>query len=303
MAPDGRSLITSIGMPEGAAWIHDARGDRPLHAEGYAAPMRTVPFPSTRFSADGKSVYYLLRRDLQAATSELWRTDLASGKSSVVLSGISMTEYNLSHDGKEVLFSTPVSGIGSDIWLAPLDRSSPPGLLGSAGGWPHFGPDGEVLFQMSDGKANYLARMKKDGSGRSKVTPYPIGNVYGTSPDRRWSVVGIPGSVVAAPLDGGSPRKICSACPVSWPPDGKFFYIGVERNSRTSRGKTVAIPVPPGKSLPDLPPSGIRGLDDAAAFPGARVIDGYEISPGPDPSIFAYVKTTVHRNLFRIPLE
>jgi hypothetical protein len=32
------------------------------------------------------------------------------------------------------------------------------------------------------------------------------------------------------------------------------------------------------------------------------MIDAYEISPGPDPSVFAYVKTTVHRNLFRIAL-
>jgi hypothetical protein len=54
--------------------------------------------------------------------------------------------------------------------------------------------------------------------------------------------------------------------------------------------------------LPDLPVLGFRGLDDPSAFPGSRLIDGYEISPGPDPSIFAYVKTTMHRNLFRITL-
>jgi DNA-binding winged helix-turn-helix (wHTH) protein/Tol biopolymer transport system component len=303
MAPDGRSLITSVGMPEGTAWIHDGRGERPLHSEGYVAPMRLLPFPSTRFSSDGKSVYYLLRRDLQTAASELWRTELASGKSRAVLSGISMTEYNVSPDDKEVLFSTQPYGKESQIWLAPLDRSSPPKLIESTGGWPHFGPDGEVLFQMTDGKANYLARMKKDGSGRSKVAPYPIGNIHGTSPDRRWILVGIPQRLIAVPIGGGAPRQICSACPVSWSPDGKFFYVGVERNSLTSRGKTVAIPVQPGESFPDLSVSGIRGLDDAAAFSGARVIDGYEISPGPDPSVFAYVKTAVHKNLFRIPLR
>jgi hypothetical protein len=61
--------------------------------------------------------------------------------------------------------------------------------------------------------------------------------------------------------------------------------------------------VPPGETFPDLPASGIRGQADAGAFPGARLIDGWGISPAPDPSVFAYVKTTVHRNLFRIPLR
>ena len=35
VAPDGRSLITSIGMRQSAVWIHDARGDRPLSSQGY----------------------------------------------------------------------------------------------------------------------------------------------------------------------------------------------------------------------------------------------------------------------------
>jgi len=58
-----------------------------------------------------------------------------------------------------------------------------------------------------------------------------------------------------------------------------------------------------GQTLPELPPSGILGLDDAKALPGARLIDGWGVLPGPDPSVFAYVKTTVHGNLFRIPLR
>ena len=41
VAPDGRSLITSIGMRQSAVWIHDARGDRPLSSQGY------VPHPES----------------------------------------------------------------------------------------------------------------------------------------------------------------------------------------------------------------------------------------------------------------
>jgi hypothetical protein len=112
------------------------------------------------------------------------------------------------------------------------------------------------------------------------------------------------GAIAAVPTGGGAPRKICDGFrPVAWAPDGSFFYIGVTRSSRSSPGKTLVIPLRPGESLPDLPASGIRGAKDAAAFPGSRLIDGWAITPGRDPSVFAYVKATMHRNLFRIPVR
>jgi DNA-binding winged helix-turn-helix (wHTH) protein/Tol biopolymer transport system component len=311
IAHDGRSVITSVGMRESAVWIHDRRGERPVSTEGYVVPMRVFPYPSARFSSDGKLLFYLVRRDSPASASELWRTDLESGKREPVLTGISMGEYDLSSDGKEVLFSTQSPGKPSQLWLAALDRSSPPKLIASSGeGWPRFGPDDQVLFQLSQEKANYLYRMKKDGSDRSRVVPYPVGNVESTSPDGRWIVVGSSsrvcgdGSLMALSTDGGAARCICQEpCMTEWAPDGRFFYIGVEPRSGTSPGKTIAIPVPSGDMLPKLPISGIRRLDDAASLPGARLVDGWDISPGPDPSVFAFTKTNMHRNLFRIPLR
>jgi hypothetical protein len=102
------------------------------------------------------------------------------------------------------------------------------------------------------------------------------------------------------PVAGGAPRRICSGCPAIWGPDGTFLYLGVRGVSRESAGKTLAIPLPAGEMLPELPALGIVDLDDETAFPGSRLIDGYLISPGPDSSTFAYTKSTMHRNLFRI---
>jgi hypothetical protein len=85
--------------------------------------------------------------------------------------------------------------------------------------------------------------------------------------------------------------------------DRKFLYVGLAPSSQTTRGKTIAIPIPAGETLPNLPASGIRRLNAESAFPGSHVIEAWYISPGPDPSVFAYVKTTAHRNLFRIPLR
>jgi len=139
------------------------------------------------------------------------------------------------------------------------------------------------------------------------VLPYPISAFLAISPDRRWIVVDVPfpndDAIRAIPIEGGSSRRICSWCSVDWAPDGKFLYVGLAPNSLTTSGKTLAIPIPAGEALPNLPSSGIRGPEDAKAFPGARLLDAWGISPGPDPSVFAYTKTTVHRNLFRIPLR
>jgi hypothetical protein len=33
---------------------------------------------------------------------------------------------------------------------------------------PYFGADDQILYRLSDGKTHYLARMRRDGSGRSK---------------------------------------------------------------------------------------------------------------------------------------
>ena len=314
--PDSRSLITSIGSRQSAVWIHDNQGERELSSEGF------VTFPETSglfgtmpvFSRDAGSLFYL-NSESEGAAAELWRTDLKSGKSEAVLRGMSILEYDISTDGKEVVFSTQPIGKPSQIWLASLNRSSPPRLASSSGeDSPHFGRAGEILYRLSEGKTHYLARMNRDGSNRLMVVPYAIGNVEYISPDRKWITTISPtpegsaatdGGTLAVPTDGGAPRWICRGCGLAtaWAPDGKFLYVSLRRESRGSPAKTVAISIPQGQTLPNLPPSGIQGLDLETAFPGAHVIEAWNISPGPEPSVFAYVKTTTHRNLFRIPLR
>ena len=301
IAPDGRSIITSIGLRESALWIHDKQGDRALSSEGYASPG------SARFSPDGKLLYCLMRHDLSSSSSELWRKDLETGKSEALLPGLSMAEYDVSDDGKQVVFSTQPSGKPSQLWLAELDGRSPPRTITSTGERaPHFGPDAQIIFQFTDGRANYVGQIRKDGSERSKLFPDPISALIAISPDRGWIIADLPlldsDVIMAIPVRGGSWRRICTWCSVDWAPDGKFFYMGLPPNSHTTRGTTLAIPVAAGETLPNLPSWGIRGPEDAKSVPGTHLLDGWFLSPGPDPSIFAYVKTTMHRNLYRVPV-
>jgi DNA-binding winged helix-turn-helix (wHTH) protein/Tol biopolymer transport system component len=306
----GRSLITSVGIRESAVWLHDGSGERALTTEGYAAPMRVFPYTSVKFSANGQLIFYLLRRESQASVNELWRTDLVSARSEPVLRGVGMIEYDLSSDGKEVLFATQPADKSSQLWLAPLDQSSPPRMIASTGeAWPHFGAADQVLFLLSQDKANYLYRMKRNGSDRSRVVPYPVGNIEAASPDGRWIIVGTTsnkcgrGGLLALSIERGAERCIChEPCIAAWAPDGKFLYLGLDQPSRRAGGKTIAIPIPPGEMLPNVPATGVHGLEDVSLFRGARIINGWGISPGPDPSVFAFLKTTMHHNLFQIPL-
>jgi DNA-binding winged helix-turn-helix (wHTH) protein/Tol biopolymer transport system component len=308
--PDGRSLITSVGTRQSVLWIHDGRGDRLLSSQGYVSHPEWTGMQGTipAFSRDGKSLFYL-RSESPGAPTELWRADVASETSEKALPGIFMVEFDLSDDAQEVLYSVQPRSKPSQLWVARFDRSSAPQMIASSGGdSPYFGPDGRIIYRSFDGAHYYLAQMNRDGSGRSNVVPYPVGNILSISPDRRWittvgTMPGVGGGTFAVPIAGGPPRRICSGCPVTWSLDGGALYLFLRKSSLSDPGKTRVVSLRPGEMLPTLPPSGMRALDEPELFPGSHVIDAYGISPGPDPSVYAYVKTTMHRNLFRIPLR
>jgi eukaryotic-like serine/threonine-protein kinase len=306
--PHGRSVITSIGVRQSSIWIHDANGERSLSSEGEIVG-RTPP----SFSPDDKNLYYLLYRQSAAPGPELWRMSLDSGKSETVLPGISMFSYDVSPDGKQVAYSSRAHDGKSQLWLAATDRSSPAKQIGESGDIsPYFGPQGQIIFQRAEGSLNYLEQMNQDGSRRAKVIPDPIIEIMGVSPGRKWLVamVSHPDDggkripmVMAVPLDGGPIRRLCASyCVPRWSSSGKFLFIPVEAESLTNPGRSLAIPVGPGESLPAFPPGGIEPLAQPDVIPGAQSVDREDLVPGADLSHFAYVKTTAHRNLYRISL-
>lgn len=308
VAPDGQSLVTSVGMRQTAIWLHDSAGEHPISSQGYAS--------NPSFAAGGSRLYYLLRRHSASSPKELWVADPKVFKSEPALPSFSMESYDISPDGKEVVFTTRAGERNSEIWLAPLDRTSAPALVASSGeDDPRFGPNGELLVRIPEGGVNYLFRLNRDGSGREKVVPYPIASVFSISPNRRWLAALAPlrpqqpgTALMAIPTRGGPPRQICSGyCVARWSPDGKFLYVTVEQP-----GQVAAIPVPPGETLPRLPGKGISSMQEAVKLAEGRLIETdaargnrgeTDIAPGLDPSVFAYVRKTIRRNLFRIPLH
>jgi dipeptidyl aminopeptidase/acylaminoacyl peptidase len=304
VAPDGKSLVTAVGDQRNALWIHDETGERQLTSEG------TVRMP--KLSRDGRYVFYLQGNPTTA--SGLRRVEIASAKSDQVLPGLTMGSYEVSPDDTEVAFAT--RGGKNDgpleIWLASIDRRTPPYRVAIGGDQPSFAPDGALLYRRQEKMANFLHRVKRDGTSDERILDTPIVNKTAVSPDGAWLVVqrataadpsrGSAGEdleTIAIPLRGGAPRRICAFNCLpnwTWSNDGRFVSLSV------AQGRTIQLPLAANQMLPDLPASGFASPTEARAFPGARPIEQIAI-PGPTQSSYVFLKTEIRRNLFRIQLR
>ena len=321
--PDG-SLVTSVGVTESAVWIRDRNGEHPITSTGTATPSGIQGMASRPvFSTDGRYLYYLLRRESFGSTTELWRYDVETNQHEAMVTGFAITDFDVRRDGDEVVFAAQPAGKPSEIWLAHLNRNASPQRISSSGdASPLFGPDGEILFRLSDGSANYVARMERDGSGRAKVSPHQISTLLGISGDKRWLIVfapkpgveGGPMASFAVPVAGGPLKPMCASfCIPRFSPDGRRLYLPIGRAPGSQSGKTAVIPLPEGQALPEYPGAeGFAGESDVDRIAGAQVIDGGPftadfritgLSPSSDPATFAYVNAHVHHNLFRIELH
>ena len=261
MALDGRSFITAVGLTQSSVWVHDDGGDRQVSLEGYAC--------APKFTHDGKRLLYQVRK---GAASELWMAELDSGRSEPLLPGIAVAlagsapstlpGYDISLDGRQVVVASPDNAGKSRLWLAPLDRRSPPRQIPNIeGAQPVFGATGEVFFHSVEGTSAFLYRVRDDGSGLRKAIDLSIVGIMGESPDRNWLVLGssAAGGFLIFRVDGGAPLQtpIQSRTLLRWSGDGKHLFL---HRPLTSTDKTYVFPLTPGRPLPEnfiigLPPS------------------------------------------------
>jgi serine/threonine protein kinase len=305
MAPDGRSFITAVGFSQSAVWLHDANGDRQISLEGYS----TRP----RFTRDGKQLLYA--RSVTPDSSELWIADLDAGRTEPLLRGFPIVEsaFDISPDGREIVAEALDAAGKHRLWLAPIDRHSAPRQIpGVEGDGPLFAPNGDVVFRSREGSYGFAYSVHPDGNGLHKVLEFPVINTLGISPDGKWLIVysrpteGETGATVALPLGGGLPvRLLTGSKTLIWSGDGRALTVssaGLTLYSSRGLRSSYIVPLPPGRVLPEVPPSGLSDTD-LAAIPGARVIDVPEIAVGPNADVYAFARETVQRNLYRIPVK
>jgi len=294
--PEGHSLITSLGVYQTAMVFHDPSGDHSLSSDG-----EVLWWPTPVFSEEDKVIYYLLSRAKGAGT-ELWRTEVDSGKSEAVFPGVSMASFNISPGGKQVVYATWGANGVTELWRAPMDRSSAPVKLGIPGARsPQFGPEGQILFQRAEGGANYLWQCDAEGKNISKVFAYPISDLQSISPGRNWVMLAAARpaedhrqTIMAASLKDGSRKILCvDYCAPKWAPDGNYLYITVEYVSRNSPGRNLAIPMGPDETFPKFPAEGIPPLAEPTVVKGARSVPRSVVVPGKDPDHYAWINATV----------
>jgi serine/threonine protein kinase len=315
MAPDGRSLVTSVVLQSISLSVRDAKGERRISMEGNAA--------EPRFTPNGDKVLY---RVIKEAPTELYYyrdpgeiriSEVATGRSEPLVAGLLALDYDISPNGQQVVMETADADGKPQIWIAPMDRSVPARQISNiVGGSPRFMSDDEILFRQTTGQSGVagttglIYRVRLDGTGLQKVLPQPVGPIYPLTPDRRWLVAlaGVSGNASpvteAFPLDGGEPVVVGdSTLDVYWSPDGRTMSIYSDFGAPIPFGRSYLIPLPRGEMFPRIPAGGLHSEEQVANLPGARRIENGAVVPGPPIDLYAFYGGTARRNLYRIPIQ
>ena len=327
LAADGRSLITAVGTRRVAVAVHDQAGERLVVAEG--RPGLAEHDNGSPFSRDGKKLYYLqLPRTTNNVSStnganydagELRQLDLATGQSEAVVSGTNVNAFSLAADGNRIAFVRQDEG-GSRLWIASLDRHSPPRQLPpTRAERPRFAGDYIVYFARDSQGAGerrslVVHRIRPDGTADEAIWTKEFWRATISPSGRYLAVITRSPAEESWPLyrltivdwQSGQTYPVCTECKGSWSDNGAWFVIAKQTGGGEGIGNTgtYLLPVPPGTELPDLPSAGFATLEDVGRANGARVIkETTDVAIGPTPDIYAFMRETVHRNLYRIPLR
>jgi serine/threonine protein kinase len=298
MAPDGKSLVTSVGSQDLTVWLHDKDGDHQISSEGNTS--------SPAFSADGRILYFL-KANGQTRANELWSKELNSGKEERVLPDYPILGYSVSRDGKELAFAMRDQTGHTNLWIAPTSRRSSPVRISSAAveDSPFFLPNGDLIFRAIEGGSNFLYRMKADGTGRRKLASERIWEITSVSPDGRWVVAGSGGSdqeptpgIKAFAMDGSATVTLCvTNCQVNWDLSGRVAFLYFP----DVRGDSYVLPVMRDSELPKIPLTVTVRIED---FPNPKAITTipWYVQSAVNPSLYAYSRQNTRRNLYRIQL-
>src|SRR5262249_35115013 len=136
----------------------------------------------------GKTLYCLMRgKGPGFGSGELSALDMTSGKIETILPGVAVSSYDVSSDGTRVAYSSYGEDGVSRLWLARLNRRSPPERLPVKEGLgPVFGTHGEVYYRGSDNALWFLYVLDLAAGTTRKFNPEVAINSPTISPDGNW---------------------------------------------------------------------------------------------------------------------
>ncbi|HEU4693507.1 MAG TPA: hypothetical protein VFS23_34325, partial [Vicinamibacterales bacterium] len=326
LTPDGRSVVTAMGLKQSSIWLEVSQARRQSSQEGHAEHASFKPDEKARqislegyskhpkFTPDGKRLLYLTGKSA-SGPKELWMAELDTGRNEPVLPGFLMKEneiprapYDISPDGQRVVVEVADAEGRNRLWLAPLDRRSPPWQIPDVeGDGPLFLSDAEVVFRAMEGDYGFAYRVRTDGTELRRASDYPVISTTGLSRDGQWLVVYArpseekAGGTLALPLGGGSPIEIVGRFSrAAWSPSGRQLLLS--EGVVGTAGTTYIVPLPRGEAFPTIPAEGLLDTKAIAGLPGVQVIDSADVASSPTPGVIAVSRVTVQLNIYRVPI-
>jgi serine/threonine protein kinase/Tol biopolymer transport system component len=314
--PDGRSVLTSVGTRHQSISVHDERGEREVSREGYAfVPTSPNGGTSQPLPGDGRSVFYLLRQGAVRLSGwgdrvgELWATDLETGRHRSILQGRQIVGYDVSRDGRQLVFAELDERGTSHVWLTRLDRRDPPRRLAEfEADSPRFDAAGDIFCRGIEKGTRFVYRLR-EGRAPEKAVQQPVLFFQTISPDGAWLIVRAQpadrqdGSqvTIGVPTAGGAPVPLCALCEVDWMPNGRALVLRFPPSDPAAPGRTFLVTLESGAMLPQWPAQGIHSPDDLNHLRIAREIEGW-IYPADIGSAYVFARSTTQRNIHRVAL-
>jgi len=216
-----------------------------------------------------KRLYYLQRSKAisRFVSGELWETELETGKRQRLLPDFLMEHYDVSPDGRQVIFITAEGSGRAPLWVGAIDGSSSPRRLSDQDCIRAlFAPDGDILFVGGHPGDMFLQSIKADGTGLRRIIPDRAVFLYAISPDGKWVAAWVGADVNLYSSAGGKAIRVCTGCAsggaenrgvtpplINWSRDEKALYLFSERTFHT-----YSIPLQHGQILPPLPADGLQ---------------------------------------------
>ncbi len=318
-APDGKSLVTTVGTRRVTISVHGAGGEQRLISDG--RPALADPRNGAGFSPDGKKFYFLqlprMSNDVGSAmmstytAGELWKLDLETGQSEAVFPGFTISSFSLAPNGNDIVFVGAEKDQPMQFWIASVDHRSSPRPLPPKTVAARYRFAADYIYYVSREAHKVVRRMHPDGSGDEVIWPNDFWAAAISPTGRHLSVTFRAPEIQAGPrlstqiMDWRTGRavRLCHECVGWWSNDGSWFAIAAESSSGEETA-TYLLPVRRDTELPDLPAGGLSQASDAARLPGVHIIrEPGAVALGPAADKYAVQHETVHRNLYRIPIR
>ena len=249
LAPDGRSLVTSVGHASERD-LDSRRGRRAGDRRRKATP-RPPAFPGMAHACSISlcGTGGCRHGGWVASVSRIALGGPRLGEDRQCAAGRVGHRLRRSRDEKEVAFTTTEQRRTSQIWLAPLDRRTPPRQIARGGDQVSFGADGDLIFR-SLGENNASGPDQEGRNGTRTITTPPVLDKFDVSPDGEWVIASsqseLPGSgTFAIPSTAALPGESAPPARSRGLSDGSFYVGATWALSRPPRDRRSRFPCRP----------------------------------------------------------